>query len=168
MNRRGSENSGAQPNKQDAKQDTQLVELFDRAAELARAFPNDNVLTYAAKIVGSASIEPQHWPICQALLLRAALSEPSLVRRLPTSSKRTNPQVQIRKPLPRQSNNSVSITLGSSKATKLCGAMSFSRSVKLPLTDGAAAAVGSVDDDLVALTALHLNSEGLIPKLKID
>jgi len=46
--------------------------------------------------------------------------------------------------------------------------MSFSRSVKLPLTDVAAAAVGSVDDDLVALTALHLNSEGLIPKLKID
>jgi hypothetical protein len=51
------------------------------------------------------------------------------------------------------------------QSTEVMWAMWFSRSLHIPLTPAASQAVGTVDDDLVALTALHLNSEGLMPGL---
>ena len=60
-------------------QATDLLSLFDRAYEHARNFPTDNVLTYAAKQVLSATITEENWPFCESLLLRAALGEPTML-----------------------------------------------------------------------------------------
>ena len=65
--------SGGQP------QSTDLLSLFDRAYEHAKNFPADSVLTYAAKQVLSADIVEENWAFCESLLLRAALSEPTLL-----------------------------------------------------------------------------------------
>ena len=155
-------------NRQGSRQETQLIELFDQAAELTIRFPNDNVLTYAANIVGSTSIDASVWPICQSLLLRSALAEPSLLRRLPDIFEK---------------NQAAGHDLAAASATveQLCGyhsalqqgtevmwAMWFSRSLHEPLTPSAIQAVGAVDDDLVALTTLHLKSEGLMPGLNVN
>ena len=60
-------------------QATDLSTLWDRAFEHAHAFPADSVLTYAAKQTLSASITDENWKFCEALLLKAALAEPTML-----------------------------------------------------------------------------------------
>jgi hypothetical protein len=60
-------------------QATDLLTLFDRAFEYAKNFPADSVLTYAAKQTLSADIKDENWSFCEALLLKAALGEPSML-----------------------------------------------------------------------------------------
>src|SRR5262249_53914269 len=57
-------------------QATDLLSLFDRGFEHAKNFPADSVLTYVAKQVLSATIDPDNWELCESLLLRAAIGEP--------------------------------------------------------------------------------------------
>jgi len=148
-----------------SRQDTQLIELFDLAAELASRFPSDNVLTYAAKIVGSALIDAKYWPICQALLLRSAMAEPSLLRRLPDIFEKNSAAGHDLAAVSATVEQLCTHHSPLQQGTEVMWAMWFSRSLNLQLTGTASAAVGDVDDDLVALTALHLNSDGLMPAL---
>ncbi len=60
-------------------QATDLLTLFDRAFEHAKDFPADSVLTYAAKQTLSANITDENWNFCEALLLKAALGEPTML-----------------------------------------------------------------------------------------
>jgi hypothetical protein len=52
---------------------------FDRASELAVQFPNDSVYTYVAKKLLHAGISQNIWEVCETLLFRAALAEPSML-----------------------------------------------------------------------------------------
>ncbi len=156
-------------NRTDSRQDTRLIELFDRAAELAGRFPHDNVLTYAANIVGSAAIEAKHWALCQALLLRSAIAEPSLVRRLPGIFEKNAPggginTSAVRATIEQLCTHHAPLQQGN----EVMWALWFSKTLKLPIETAAATAVAGVDDDLVALTALHLRSENLIPALTTE
>ena len=60
-------------------QATDLLTLFDRAFEHSKRFPSDSVLTYAAKQTLGATIEEDNWSFCEALLLKAALAEPTML-----------------------------------------------------------------------------------------
>ena len=53
--------------------------LFDRAAELSKAHPNDSVYTYIAKKLLHTALPPNIWSICEPLVYRAALAEPSML-----------------------------------------------------------------------------------------
>ncbi len=56
-----------------------LLTLFDRAFEHSKDFPSDSVLTYAAKQTLGADIKSDNWELCESLLLRAALAEPTML-----------------------------------------------------------------------------------------
>jgi len=56
-----------------------LLTLFDRAFEHSKHFASDSVLTYAAKHTLGVVIDEENWKFYEALLLRAAVAEPTLL-----------------------------------------------------------------------------------------
>ena len=60
-------------------QATDLLTLFDRAFEYSKQFPSDSVLTYVAKQTLGANLVEDNWGLCEALLLKAALAEPTMM-----------------------------------------------------------------------------------------
>jgi hypothetical protein len=55
---------------------TSLKASFDRAAELAKQYPQDSLFTYLARKIEKTEINPADWSLCEALLLRGAIGEP--------------------------------------------------------------------------------------------
>jgi hypothetical protein len=143
---------------------TSVKTLFDRAAELARQFPQDNVHTYAVKKLESAldHLAPKEsdWEIIDALLLRAAVGEPTS---LPTILRIF--ETFERKP--------VAIVLalesiclhhaGLQQANEIAWALWTAKRLEANLSREVANAVELVDDDIVALVALDLFANDLLP-----
>ena len=145
--------------------ETQLLELFDAASDLARQFPHDNVLTYVARMVSTATIDSTNWPLCESLLLRSAIAEPATLKVM-FDILRANAQNPI-------NSSAIAVALDAicihhaplQQGNEVLWALWVARSQNITLGQPAVDAIGSLDDDLVALAALHLRSEGLLPTL---
>jgi hypothetical protein len=148
-------------------QATDLLSLFDRAFEHARRFPADSVLTYAAKQVLSAEIVEENWDFCEALLLRAAVSEPTMLSVLEdiydkfigfhksNASLTTTLESICSYHAPLQQGNEVSWALWLAKRMDV--------SISKPVAD----LIAAVDDDIVALVALDLIEQGKMNTAKL-
>jgi hypothetical protein len=148
-------------------QATDLLSLFDRAFGHARDFPADSVLTYAAKQVLSSDIVAENWQFCESLLLRAAISEPTMLSVLEdiydkfiafhasNSALTTALESICAYHAPLQQGNEVSWALW------LANRMDVS--ISKPIAD----VVAGVDDDIVALVALDMIDKGKLNTTKL-
>ena len=138
-------------------QATDLLTLFDRAFDHAKNFPSDSVLTYAAKQTLSAEIAPDNWDFCEALLLKAALAEPTMLSVLidiydkylsyHTDNQRLTTTIEgiCAYHAPLQQGNEVAWALWLAKKMNV--------TISKPVGDR----IAKLDDDVVALVALDLN-----------
>jgi len=138
-----------------------LLTLFDRAFEFSKQFPSDSVLTYAAKQILGANITGENWTLCQALLLKAALAEPTMLSVVGqiyrkfvayhTDSTDLNTLIHsiCAYHAPLQQGNEVSWALW------------LAKEMGVPISKQVADKVVRLDDDLVALVALDLHENGL-------
>ena len=145
---------------------TDLLSLFDRAFEHAKHFPADSVLTYAAKQVLSSDIVAENWQFCESLVLRAAISEPTMLSVLEDIYVKFNSFHTSNSALatalesicvyhaPLQQGNEVSWALW------LANRMDVS--ISKPIADVVAAV-----DDVVALAALYLIDKGKLNTTKL-
>ncbi len=142
---------------------TSFKAVFDRAAELAKEFPQDNVFTYVVKKIES-SLQPSsqfsEWEVIDAHLLRAAVGEPSCLPSILRIFEQHN-----RKP------SSLAVALDEicvhharlQHAYEVAWALWVAKRLDVQLSQMSADAVETIDDDIVALVALDLQSSGLLP-----
>ena len=140
---------------------TSIKALFDRAYELANQYPQDSVLTYVAKKLLSAQIAPPDWEVCEFLLLRSVLGEPSMLPWLlriyqkckaPKSAaleRTVNSLCQYHGPL--------------QQGSEIAWSLWIARAFKIRVSKETAQAVANVDDDMVALVSLDMMAKGLMP-----
>jgi signal transduction histidine kinase len=144
---------------------TSLKAIFDRAAELAREFPQDSVFTYLVKKLETAidriKLQEKEWEALDTLLLRAAVAEPGalpVILRLFEIHQR-NP-VGLKEALESICLHHASLH----QASEVAWALWMAKRLNISLSSEVANAVETVDDDIVALVALELYSKGLIPE----
>jgi hypothetical protein len=145
---------------------TGIKAFFDRASDLAAQFPSDSVLTYAVRKVTRYAdrLNEKEWEVCRSLLLRSCLGEPTMLPALL--------ELFERKP------ESWDATDLQSLLTELClyhaplqhgfevaWSLWLARTFAINLPEKVAVVLRKVDDDIVALVALDLESQGLLPKL---
>src|SRR5271170_5828133 len=53
--------------------------IFDTATEFASKFPFDSIYTYVAKKLLDTNLTIETWAICESMLMRSVLSEPSMM-----------------------------------------------------------------------------------------
>jgi hypothetical protein len=143
-------------------QQTDLLTLFDRAFHHAEAFPYDSVLTYAARQVLSATITGENWAFCEALLLKAALAEPTMLSVLVDiyekySSFHTSNE-QLTSAIEAICAYHAPLQQGNEVAWALWLAKKMSVTISKPIADR----IAKLDDDVVALVALDLHASGLL------
>ena len=143
-------------------QATDLLTLFDRAFELAKNSPADSVLTYAAKQTLSADIKDENWSFCEALLLKAALGEPSMLSVL----------VDIYDKYSAYHTNNDALTLAIEsicayhaplqQGNEVAWALWLAKKMNVSISKAVGDRIAKLDDDVVALVALDLNQLGLL------
>ncbi len=146
---------------------TDLLNLFDRAYEHTKNYPSDSVLTYAAKQVLGANISQENWEFCEAVLLRSALSEPTMLSVLG--------EVYDKFAGFHTDNHALSKTLESicfyhaplQQGNEVSWALWLAKKMSIKLSSAVSDKIANVDDDIVALIALdlldagHLNTRNL-------
>jgi len=149
------------------KRATGIKAFFDRASDLAMQFPSDSVLTYAVrKITRYADrLKPNEWEVCRSLLLRSCLGEATMLPAL-LELFESNPESwtadDLRELLTQLCLYHAPLQHGFEVAWSLWCA----RSLGIDLPKNVSTAISKVDDDIVALVALDMESQGLLPTLK--
>ena len=148
------------------KRATGVKAFFDRASALAENFPTDSVLTYAVRKIThyAGRLKDHEWEVCRPLLLRSCLGEPTMLPVL----------LPLFELMPQAWNKDDLRTL----LTELClyhaplqhgfevaWSLWVARSLSVDLPANVTNAVRKVDDDIVALVALDMAQEGLMPSL---
>jgi reverse transcriptase-like protein len=147
-----------------SEQQAQLVDLFSRAAALAFQHPHDNVLTFVAKMVEGFDVAPGHWPLCEALLLRSVVAEPKILKVILDiyEANHLTPDLGM----VQQAIEAICLEHGRLQhGNEILWALWAARTLDIHLDAEIAQVISAVDDDLVALTALHLEDVGLITGL---
>jgi hypothetical protein len=109
-------------------------------------------------------ISEKNWPLCEALLLRSAIAEPKILRVILDINERTS----LAPDLDRIERTISAICLEHGPlrhGNEVLWALWAAKKFGVVLGDEVARVVSAVDDDLVALTALHLESEDRIAGL---
>jgi hypothetical protein len=144
---------------------TSLKAIFDRAAELARDFPQDSVFTYLVKKLETAidrtRLQEKEWEALDTLLLRAAVAEPGT---LPVILRIF--EIHQRNPVGlKEALESICLHHATlQQASEVAWALWMAKRLDISLSGEVSNAVETVDDDIVALVALELYSRGLIPQ----
>jgi hypothetical protein len=141
---------------------TDLLTLFDRAFELAQTFPADSVLTYAAKQTLSASIAEENWNFCEALLLKAALGEPSMLSVLADVYDKFSSYHTSNARLTTAIESICSYHAPLQQGNEVAWALWLAKKMNAGIGRVVGDKIGTIDDDVVALIALDLNRAGLL------
>ena len=148
-----------------------VLGLFSRAYDLAAAHPAAPVLRYAMARVQRLDVDSTEWRCFHNCVLGAAGADSST---LPVALgtlhevSRLGGHVVPKGPLGEVFENVVARhaprAQGSEVAWAIFGALAWS----VPLSPGAARAISQMQDDVVAILALHAESEGLFPSGSLD
>ena len=141
---------------------TDLLSLFDRAFERARLFPSDNVLTYAAKQVLGADITAENWQVCEALLLKAALSEPTMLSVLEDVYEKFAAYYTDSGPVTETLESICGYHAPLQQGNEVAWALWLAKKLGISISKTLGDKIARVDDDIVALVALDLIEEGLL------
>ena len=143
---------------------TSFKAIFDLASSLAASFPQDGVFTYLAKkinaVVGKLDLGESDWLILESLLLRSAVGEPAA---LPTILRIFEEHHRVPESAAAALNSICIHHSGLQQSSEVAWAMWSAKRLGTALSEEAAAAVAMVDDDIVALVALDLRENHLLP-----
>jgi len=143
-------------------QSTDLVSLFNKGFDLTRRFPNDSVLTYVAKQVQNTRIDPDNWGLAQALLLKATLSEPSMLYVLMDVLTDNQALLTDKGPLGETIASLCAYHAPLQQGYEVAWALWIARQHHIAVPDRVFNLVAQMEDDIVALVALDLQREGCI------
>jgi hypothetical protein len=143
------------------------LSLFDKAYEHAKNFPSDSVLTYAAKQVLGADIAQENWAFCESLLLRAALSEPTMLSVLGDVYDRFAAYHTDNRALTNALESICSYHAPLQQGNEVSWALWIAKKMFVNISSAVADKVAQVDDDVVALVALDLIEQGLLQRTKL-
>ena len=149
-------------------QATDLLTLFDRAFEHAKNFPADSVLTYAAKQTLSASITDENWSFCEALLLKAALGEPSMLSVVADIYDKYAAYHTKNEALGAALESICAYHAPLQQGNEVAWALWLAKKMNVKISQVVADKIASLDDDVVALVALDLNHLGLLDASGFD
>jgi hypothetical protein len=146
-------------------QKTDLIEYFDRVAELIQSGQGDHVATYAIARLRTQALLPTSWTIAEALILQLLVAEPSCAKQAAmTLSMLKETGLQPSQGSIAHASNSLILRhapLG--HASEVSWALWLCLAAGATVDSDAASAVSRMDDSIVALLALHANAVGLIP-----
>ena len=137
-----------------------LLTLFDRAFEYSKEFPSDSVLTYAAKQTLGADIKGDNWGLCESLLLRAALAEPTLLSVLGEVYLKFEAFHTDGEPLTRLLLSLCDYHAPLRQGNEVAWALWLAREKEITIPRAVADVVARLDDDVVALMALDMRESG--------
>jgi hypothetical protein len=143
---------------------TGVKAFFDRASSLAQKFPGDSVLTYAVrKLAHRASrLNDTEWEVVRSSLLRAAMAEPTMLPAL-LELFQTNDKACDRDGL-REVLVELCVSHGPLQhGFEVAWSLWIARVLSIALPESVSAVVRNVDDDIVALVALDLEQQSLLP-----
>ncbi|HEY3937914.1 MAG TPA: hypothetical protein VGL97_10815 [Bryobacteraceae bacterium] len=145
---------------------TGIKAFFDRAALLAQQYRNDSVLTYAVrKLVHYASnLNEEEWRVARPSLLRFCIAEPTMLPHLLNLFEATGDSYD-REDL-RDVLTELCLFHGPLQhGFEVAWSLWIARSMSIDLPQSVSATVKNVDDDIVALVALDLVMQGLLPSV---
>jgi hypothetical protein len=143
-------------------QATDLLTLFDRAFEHAKTFPADSVLTYAAKQTLSANITDENWSFCEALLLKAALGEPSMLSVVADIYDKYAAYHTNNETLGTAIESICAYHAPLQQGNEVAWALWLAKKMNVNISKVVGDKIAGLDDDVVALIALDLNQLGLL------
>ncbi len=144
-----------------APQSFDLLTLFDRAFEYSKQFPTDSVLTYAAKLTLGANIAGGNWPLCESLLLKAALAEPTMLSVLGEIYTKFSAFHTDKAALTVLIHSICAYHAPLQQGNEVSWALWLAKEMNIQIPKQVADRIAKLDDDLVALAALDLNDNGL-------
>jgi hypothetical protein len=151
--------AGAQP------QNTDLLSLFNRGFDLAKKFPSDNVLTYIARQVSSSNIDPTNWMLCESLLMKAILSEPTAISIVLDILENNANSIADKANIAATVSSLCDYHAPLEQGYEVAWALWLAKQQNLAIPSAAAKKVVMMDDDIVALVALDLLDSGLFPTI---
>lgn len=146
-------------------QRTDIIGYFSKAFEYTKLYPDEYVLKYAISRIKSLLVKPQNWPLYQALLLKSAIAEPSvlpIITRIFVAYSKTSYSLDF----DRISETISQIIIYHSKFShgyELSWSLWLAKTLGISLTKEVAEAISNVEDSLVALVALDMLFSGFIP-----
>jgi hypothetical protein len=143
---------------------TSFKAVFDLAASLATKNPQDGIFAYLTKkiesVVAQRDLTEADWAVLNALLLRAAVGEPSC---LPVVLRIFEHHVQTPANVVSALNSICIHHAQLQQSSEVAWALWGAKKLGTPLSQETADAVELVSDDIVALAALDLHAAGLLP-----
>lgn len=148
------------------KRATGIKAFFDRASALALQFPSDSVLTYAVRKIThyATRLEPHEWYVCRSLLLRSCLGEPTMLPALLPLFE-TTPHTWDRSDLQKVLTELCTYHAPLQHGFEVAWSLWVARSLAIELPASVSSVVRKVDDDIVALVALDMEKQDLLPPL---
>ncbi|MBU5347916.1 RNA-directed DNA polymerase [Paenibacillus lautus] len=147
------------------RQHTDLLSYFSKAFDYSKKCPNDSVLKYAITAIEEIYIYEDNWSLYESLLLQSIIVEPSVLPRVLEilyTYKEKGYSLDTNK-IQEAVTQIIIYHTQYNNGFEIAWAMWLSNVLSIPLTDKAANFVSSIDDTVVALSALHLNDKALIP-----
>ena len=148
-----------------------LVSLFSRAFEIASGRPEDSVLRYAVARVQGLDVHPKGWRAFENCLLSAASGDPStlavVLGALFTVANRGGHTIS-KSPLSEIIESVIDIHARRGQGSEVSWALWAALAWSLPLSDKAAELVSTMEDNVVALLALHADAAGVFTPGSLD
>lgn len=145
-------------------QRTDIVDYFDRLADLIVADRGGNIASYAVARLRDVAFASTSWPLLEACLLQLLVAEPYCARQVAmTLSTLTNNGHSITKSALTDASERLIVRhapLG--HGSEVCWALWLSIAHSAPITQRAATVLGAMDDCFVALLALHAKTHSII------
>jgi hypothetical protein len=149
-------------------QETDLLTLFDRAFEYSKLFPTDSVLTYAAKQVLSTVITADNWKFCESLLLRSAVSEPTMLSVLSDIYDLNAPHHTNNDALKAALESICAYHAPLQHGHEVSWALWLARKMDVEIAEDVCDKVVELDDDIVALVSMDLIENGKMTARNLD
>lgn len=148
-----------------------ILRFFSRAFDLAATFPSESVLRYAISSVQHVDVSADGWRTFHNCVLGAASSDPSSLSvalgtlyQVATVGGHTVPAGPLAEVLENVIAGHAARAHSSEVAWAVWGALAWD----VPLSSSSARLVSEMEDDIVALLALHAEKRGLFPKGSLD
>ena len=143
-----------------------ILALFSRAFDLAAVFPSDSVLRYAVSRVQRLDVNPSAWRSFHNCVLSAAAADPSTLpvalgtlHNVAALGGHTIPKGPLAEVFESVISRHATRAQGSEVAWAIWGALAWD----VPLSARAARLVDGMEDDIVALLAMHAAARDLFP-----
>ena len=162
---------GVRDDKAPTGQRNDLVALFSMAFDAASRTPEDSVLKFAVARVGNLRVHPKGWRTFQNCLLGSATADSStsasVFGTLYKASQAGNHSVS-KLPLAETCEGIILRHAPREQGSEVAWALWAAAAWSLTLSDATAKAVSGMDDNVVALLALHANTVGVWSRGSLD